>query len=144
MLVSKFWKPSHILLQYMHSHIFCFEIYICSGKLKINWLHDCGCARNPSTFINISWHQIKPSVQSMWLQAWKIRGTFWLSLPYQFCKNCQLLLYSFSLYEYWCKILIYAKKEGSVNNNMVSQIWVWMPTTSIGVFFNHDFFFFLI
>ena len=52
-------------------------------------------------------------------------------LPFQFCKNYEFIIYSFSLVRLQVLILILAILEQSINNKMVSKIGVRMSTTYI-------------
>ena len=52
-------------------------------------------------------------------------------LSYQFCKNYEFIMYGFSLVWLLVLILFRAILEQSINNKMVSKIYVGMSTTDI-------------
>ena len=56
---------------------------------------------------------------------------YWLFLPYQFWKKYEFIRYGFSLVWVLVLILIRAILEQSINNKMVSKIWVGMSTTDM-------------
>ena len=47
---------------------------------------------------------------------------YWLFLPFQFCKNCEFIMYGFSLVWLLVLILIRAILDRSINSKMVSKI----------------------
>ena len=58
-------------------------------------------------------------------------STYWLFLPYQFWKKYEFIGYGFSLVWVLLLILIRAILKQSINNKMVSKIWVGMSTTDM-------------
>ena len=47
---------------------------------------------------------------------------YWLFLPSQFCKNCEFIMYGFSMVWLLVLILVRAILEQTINNKMVSKI----------------------